>query len=126
MPRKRFIFSPPSRRRVCRETAGPWAAAEGDGQARATVVEHALAYGDLLEAHIQKEDGILFNMADKVLSAEENERLEEAYRTAIPTGADAGTGTRYEESARTLCERWQIDPDERRSLQGGFGCHHQE
>ena len=99
------------------------AAAEGDGPARATVVEHALAYADLLEAHIQKEDGILFNMADQVLPAEEHERLEEAYRTAIPNGADADTGSRYEQLARTLCERWQIDPDERRSLQGGSGCH---
>jgi len=99
------------------------AAAEGDGPARATVVEHALAYADLLEAHIQKEDGILFRMADQVLPPEEHERLEEAYRTAIPNGADAGTGTRYEELARALCERWKIDPDERRSLQGGFGCH---
>ena len=71
----------------------------------------------------EKEDGILFRMADQVLPPEEHERLEEAYRTAIPNGADAGTGTRYEELARALCERWQIDPDERRSLPGGFGCH---
>ena len=99
------------------------AAAEGDRPARATVVEHALAYADLLEAHIQKEDGILFNMADRMLPPEEHERLEEAYRTAIPTGADADTGARYEELARALCERWQIDPDELRSLPGGFGCH---
>ncbi len=87
------------------------AAAEGDGPARATVVEHALAYADLLEAHIQKEDGILFNMADRILPPEEHERLEEAYRTAIPSGADADTGARYEELARALCERWQIDRD---------------
>jgi len=95
------------------------AAAEGDGPARAAVVEHALAYADLLDAHIQKEDGILFNMADRILPPDEQQRLEEVYRTAVPVGADAGTGARYEELARTLCERWQIDPDEVRSLQGG-------
>ena len=99
------------------------AAAEGDGPARAAVVEHALAYADLLEAHIQKEDGILFNMADRILPEDEQERLEEVYRTAVPVGADAGTGARYEELARTLCERWQIDPDKVRAQQGGFGCH---
>ena len=97
------------------------AAAEGDGAARATVVEQALAYADLLEAHIQKEDGILFNMADRILPPEEHERLEDAYRTAIPTGADADTGARYEKLARAMCERWKMDPDEVRSLQGGFG-----
>ena len=68
------------------------AAADGDASARATVVEHALAYADLLEGHIQKEDGILFNMADRMLPPSEHRRLEEAYLTAIPDGADAATG----------------------------------
>jgi hemerythrin-like domain-containing protein len=96
-------------------------AADGDGPARVAVLEHALAYADLLEAHIRKEDNILFNMADRILPPEEHERLEAAYRTAVPDGADSDTGARYEELARALCERWQIDPDEVRSLQGGCG-----
>ncbi len=99
------------------------AAAEGDGSARTAVVEHALAYADLLEAHIQKEDGILFNMADRILPPDEHERLEGVYRTAVPDGADSGTGARYEALARALCERWQINPDEIRSTPGGGGCH---
>ena len=36
--------------------------AAGDASARGTVVENALAYAALLEAHIAKEDGILFQM----------------------------------------------------------------
>jgi len=99
------------------------AAADGDGPACATVVEHALAYADLLEAHIQKEDGILFNMADRLLPPPEHQRLEEAYLTAIPDGADSATGAHYEKLARELCERWRIDPDEVRSVPGGGGCH---
>ena len=99
------------------------AAADGDNPARATVVEHALAYADLLEAHIQKEDGILFNMADRLLTPPDQQRLEEAYLTAIPDGADATTGARYEKLARELCERWRIDPEEVRSVPEGGGCN---
>jgi hemerythrin-like domain-containing protein len=99
------------------------AAAEGDRPAQATVVEHALAYADLLEAHIQKEDGILFNMADQLLPPPEHQRLEEAYLTAIPDGADATTGAHYEKLARELCERWRIDPDKVRSVPESGGCH---
>ncbi len=91
------------------------AAAEADGPARATVLGNAEAYADLLTAHIQKEDGILFNMADRLLPPDEHGRLEEAYESAVPDGADAGTGARYEQLAQSLCERWKIDPDEIRS-----------
>jgi hemerythrin-like domain-containing protein len=85
------------------------AAAEGDDSAQAKVVDNALGYADLLEGHIQKEDGILFEMADRMLPPAEHLRLEDAYRTAIPDGANADTGTHYEELARTLCEQWGID-----------------
>jgi len=98
------------------------AASAGDGGAQAEVIQHALGYADLLEAHIQKENGILFNMADRVLPPAEQQRLEEAYRTAIPEGATPETGARYEELAAKLCTRWNIDPDEVVHSQPAFGC----
>ena len=98
------------------------AAAEGDDSARATVLENATAYADLLEGHIQKEDGILFEMADNLLPPDVHRQLEEAYETAIPEGANADTGGHYEKLARTLCERWKIDPDEDRSRPVAGGC----
>jgi hemerythrin-like domain-containing protein len=98
-------------------------AAEADGPARTTMLQNAESYADLLEAHIQKEDGILFNMADRLLPTAEHDRLEQAYESAIPEGADAGTGARYEQLAHSLCERWKIDPDEVRSRPIGGGGH---
>jgi hemerythrin-like domain-containing protein len=87
------------------------AAAQGDQAAQTAVLENATGYADLLEGHIQKEDGILFEMADKILQPEVQTQLVEAYETAIPEGANADTGAHYEELARTLCTRWNIDPD---------------
>jgi len=101
------------------------AASGGDEEAREMVVRHALGYADLLEAHIQKENGILFEMADRMLPPDEQRRLEDVYRSAIPDGADEATGARFEELAAALCQRWKIDPVEAaRSGQGGFGCQH--
>jgi len=98
------------------------AAVGGDGEARAAVVQHALEYADLLEAHIQKENGILFDMADRMLPPDEQRRLVDVYRSAIPDGADETTGARFEELATALCERWKIDPVKAaRSGQDGFG-----
>jgi hemerythrin-like domain-containing protein len=42
---------------------------------RAVVIENSRAYLRLLREHIQKEDEILFEMADNVLSAEEQKQL---------------------------------------------------
>jgi len=99
------------------------AASAGDDEARATVIEHAMGYADLLEDHIQKENGILFDMADQVLPPDEQSRLQEVYRSAIPEGATADTGARYEDLAGKLCKRWGIDPQEViRSQRPAFGC----
>lgn len=99
------------------------AVAAGDASARGTAVENALAYATLLEAHIAKEDGILFEMADRMLPEGEHRRLEEVYESAIPEGASAESGAEYEQLAARLCERWNLDPDEIRSRPIGGGCH---
>ena len=98
--------------------------AAGGGSAAAVdaVIQNGLGYAELLEAHIQKENGILFEMADRILPAEEQTRLERVYQTAIPDGTDADSGTRFEEMAAALCERWEIDAEGVvRSQKGGCG-----
>jgi hemerythrin-like domain-containing protein len=96
------------------------AAAAGDVEARTLVRRYALAYADLLTGHIQKENGILFNMADQYLSPEEHARLERCYETAIPAGANAETGAYFEEVVSRLCRQWNVDPREAASAGAGF------
>jgi hemerythrin-like domain-containing protein len=86
------------------------AATDGDNSAIQTVLRFTLAYADLLTQHIQKENNILFNMADQILSPEEQARLQQEYKTVIPTGASAKSGEYYEGIVAKLCERWNVDP----------------
>ena len=48
---------------------------EGEELPKAALVENVRAYLSLLNEHIRKEDEILFNMADEVLSSEEQKKL---------------------------------------------------
>lgn len=50
-------------------------ALRGEVPPKTALVEHAKAYLSLLREHIHKEDEILFNMADEILSSEEQKRL---------------------------------------------------
>jgi len=81
-----------------------------------------MAYADLMTGHIQKENGILFNMADQVLPPQVQTRLEQNYQTAIPDGANTETGAHYEALVAALCERWNIDPREAASAGVAFHC----
>jgi len=102
------------------------AAGRGSAAAVDAVIRNGLGYAELLEAHIRKENEILFEMADRVLPCEEHARLDQAYATAIPDGADADSGARFEELAVVLCERWKIDAEEVVRSQGRRfgGTHH--
>jgi hemerythrin-like domain-containing protein len=98
------------------------AAIEGDEASRALVLENTLAYADLLTAHIQKENGVLFNLADRILPPEEHARLERDYRAAIPEGASAATGPHFERLVMALCRQWSIDPREAAAIGASFRC----
>jgi len=98
------------------------AAGNGDDAARAAVLRFTLAYADLLTQHIQKENGVLFNMADQFLPRDEQMRLEQEYQSAIPSGADAVTGARYEKIVADQCRRWNIDPREAAAIGDAFAC----
>lgn len=97
-------------------------AINGDEKARATVIRTTLAYADLLTAHIGKENGILFNMADQMLTPETQAILERNYESAIPAGAETNTGARYEEMVATLCRKWDVDPQTAAGLGTDFSC----
>ena len=86
------------------------------------VLRFTAAYANLLTQHIQKENGILFNMADQFLSPEEHTRLEQVYETVIPVGANAETGLHYEGIVATLCQQWNVDPREAASAGATFQC----
>ncbi len=64
-------------------TRGMRAAAErlaaGDTSAASAVVANARGYAALLRQHIQKEDGILFPMADQVIPAGQHDAVVEAF-----------------------------------------------
>lgn len=50
-------------------------ALRGEVPPKTALVENAKAYLSLLRDHIHKEDEILFNMADEILSSEEQKKL---------------------------------------------------
>ena len=58
------------------------AALRGDSAARSTLMEEARAYVDLLRAHIQKEDRILFPMADRVLGESQKQIVRAEFANA--------------------------------------------
>jgi len=98
------------------------AAIAGNDEARRHVLRFAMAYAHLLTQHIQKENNILFNMADQVLLPEVQAHLEKKYASVVPQGADENTGKHYEGVVARLCERWGVDPNEAAGAGSSFQC----
>ena len=99
-------------RTYVRQMADNLDAAAGDDTARSVVVRFTLAYANLLTQHIQKENNILFDMADQILTAEVQAYLEKKYESTVPAGANADTGKHYEAMVAQLCQKWNIDPQQ--------------
>ena len=78
------------------------AAERGDPEAVAAVRLHGLDYIQLLRAHIQKEDTILFAMARRVLTPEDVERLQKEFECVEEHHVGAGVHARYEALAEEL------------------------
>ena len=76
--------------------AGAIDAYEADGlSAAGIIVDNARGYVDLLRQHIAKEDGVLFPMADRVLSAADQDELEHSFEQIETEVMGAGTHERY-------------------------------
>ena len=80
------------------------AAAAGDGDARAQVVEHLTGYASLLRQHIYKEDNVLYPMADQAFSEEDQSALSADFERVERDEIGAGVHEKYEALARELAQ----------------------
>jgi hemerythrin-like domain-containing protein len=69
--------------------------ASGDQTAVPALVSNALAYVELLRAHIAKENNVLFMMADQVLSDQEQDKLYQAFDVIEKDHMGPGVHERY-------------------------------
>lgn len=87
-------------------TRGMRAAAErlagGDASAAAAVVANARGYAALLRQHIQKEDGILFPMADQVIPAGQHAAVAAGFEHVEHVETGAGVHEKYLALAEAL------------------------
>jgi len=67
----------------------------GDTSARAALAEALDAYAELLAAHINKEDNVLFVMADRALTDDDKIELAAAFEKVEAEEMGAGTHERY-------------------------------
>jgi hemerythrin-like domain-containing protein len=68
---------------------------EGDTAAVGALVSNALGYAKLLREHIDKENGVLFMMADQMLSDGEQNELVDAFEEIERTRTGPGEHERY-------------------------------
>jgi hemerythrin-like domain-containing protein len=75
---------------------GAISAYEGDDKTAARViVENARGYIELLQQHIRKEEDVLFPMADRILSAEDQRELEQRFEQVEQEVMGPGVHERY-------------------------------
>jgi len=74
----------------------------GDQGAQAALFENAKQYLRLLREHIQKEDDILFRMADEVIPADEQKQLLKTFETHEAEEMGAGVHEKYLTIAQEL------------------------
>jgi len=78
------------------------AAASGDTRARSALLAAARSYVDLLRAHIMKEDGVLFPMAEQLLDSSQQDEMQSRFAEAERVNPDRDHGHRlWVESLRT-------------------------
>jgi len=76
--------------------------AKSNGAASTTLLDHARAYVTLLREHIQKEDDILFRMADEVIPEDEQRRILKDFENHEAEEMGAGAHEKYLGIAREL------------------------
>jgi hemerythrin-like domain-containing protein len=77
-------------------------ATNGDRRASAAVAQNLLAYVRLLRAHIHKEDNVLYPMADRLLTAEDQRELMEAFNRMEAEEIGEGVHEKYHQLAHKL------------------------
>ena len=70
----------------------------------------AKSYVDLMRAHIDKENEILFPMGDEMLSEADQRALSQGFERMEHDDMEAGAHERFLGLAETLCQRFGIEP----------------
>lgn len=91
------------------------AAEAGNPSAFLAVLEHGRAFLELLRHHIMKEDHVLFEMADQMITGPRIVELTNSYsqaesQTAAVGGGYRDTFTRCRALADELCAQYEVDP----------------
>lgn len=79
-------------------------AKKGDSSAIKSVKDNLFTYVQLLRGHIEREDDILFPMADRVFTAEDQEALGEAFEKVEAEEMGEGVHEKYHKLAHELGE----------------------
>jgi hemerythrin-like domain-containing protein len=82
------------------------ASRRGEGQARGQVMAEARAYRELLEAHIQKENRVLFPMADRLIPADRASELVQEFDRIELEHVGEGKHEAYHRMLHDLRERY--------------------
>ena len=75
---------------------------DGDVQASAELIDNVLAYIDLLREHIEKEDQVLYPMADQVLDGAAQLDVDTRVQELSTADKESGLHDRYRELAENL------------------------
>ena len=93
------------RRLVTGMADGLLRACDGDRAAVQGLAAALIEYVDLLRAHIDKEDNVLFPLADKVLPAEDQKALVEAFEKIEAEELGEGVHEKYHHMAHVLADQ---------------------
>jgi len=83
-------------------------ASEGNEQALTVFSQNARGYVELLRAHIMKEDCILFPMADRLLSDDDEKSLLSAFDKVETEHMGQGTHDKYLRLVETLADKFGV------------------
>lgn len=100
------------------------AAAAGDAAALGQFISHAEGYLAVLRQHIDKEDHVLFPLAERTLSEETQQRLLAEFRRVEAEEMGAGTHERYLQVAHELAKQYGVAAAPTTGATGPFpsGC----
>ncbi len=81
----------------------------GDSSAAAAITEHASAYRAMLQMHIQKENNVLFPMAERVVPADVAERIAEQFDAIERERVGEGRHDAYHAMLRETKNRYGVE-----------------
>jgi hemerythrin-like domain-containing protein len=96
-------------------------AAQGISDALSKFTQNAHGYVQLLRAHIQKEDGVLFPMADKVLNEDDQKTLMKAFEAVESDHMGTGTHEKYIGIVVSLAKKYGVEASHISSHSCGCG-----